>query len=72
MGGKWGAGSHKGGVYPLEEASWIQDGLHQLNKEENVHPYHNSLALEDAHFFNGYGEMMGDFSNLGFDNMTHK
>jgi len=42
------------------------------NKFEKVHPYHNSLALEDAHFFNGYGEMMGDFSNLGFDNASHK
>lgn len=58
-----------GGAYGLEEASWIQDGLHQLEKNKNkeVHPYHNSLSLEDSTFFNGYGNMMGNFSNLGFD-----
>lgn len=36
-----------------------------------MHPYHNSLGLDKTTFFNGYGEMMGDSSNLGFNNHSH-
>lgn len=57
----------------LGEASWIQEGLDKaLNQDKQPqNPYKNALALENANFFHGYGQMMGDVSNLGFDSYSH-
>lgn len=56
------------------EASWIQEGLDRVGQEdfEDVHPYHNARALENVSAFNGFGQQLGDTSNLGFDSFSHK
>lgn len=55
-----------------KEASWIQEGLDQIDDNSKEAFYHNALALDNTTFFNGYEEMLGDKSNLGFDARKHQ
>ena len=47
--------------------------MDQVDKERFLkdHPYNNAIALDKTQFFKGYGEMLGEKSNLGYDQSKH-